>query len=171
MYKRQHTYQCCSRRSRLDDLRGLARAVLSVCARTPKRRKNLREPVGRKEEKRLERLDCWPLSKLATTLNLSLWPYTPWFCANLLSAPLFTWGPSQKVIDTTISGAPCYADSVPPTDTAANSTVTINPGLLRLRLNKPPLYCFSFELPCIILFPTGGKREIKTGGAQHLSRS
>ena len=53
-------------------------------------------------------------------------------------------GPFPKSDQTqTISGAPCYAASVPPTDTATNSTVTVNPGLLRLRLNKPPL-CFTY---------------------------
>ena len=69
-------------------------------------------PVGRKEEKVL---DCWPLSKLATTLHLSLCPYTPWFCAILLSAPLLLRGTFPE-FQGLRAMQPIY---VPPTDTAA----------------------------------------------------
>ena len=67
------------------------------------------------------KLDCWPLSKLATTLNLSLWPYTPWFCANLLSAPLLTWGPFRESDRTQqFQGLRAMQPLYPlPTDTAA----------------------------------------------------
>ena len=89
-----------------------------------------------------KRLDCWPLSKLATTLSLSLCPYARWFSA--ITTPLahhslrgpFPESEKHKLAQT-LQGLrampPIY---VPLTDTAANSTVTINPGLFCLRLNK-----------------------------------
>ena len=48
--------------------------------------------------------------------------------------------------------------------------VSINSGLYFLRLNKPPFYCSTFELPFALMFSSDTRKERETQLAEYVSR-